>query len=196
MAYTTEAKVENLFGIDISGGGSAAMTDIIAAVKAWIDSYCGKTFEAASATKYYDGNGMKNLLIDAFIGSPTVSIISLDGNEENALTEGRDDDYITSPYNETEKNELILTGFGKYCHFPKGIQRVKVVASFGASSSVPADIQLVATKLAGQMFQDPNEGILNSVRLGDYSASFATLDEKAHALGIFNTLDLYRDIEI
>lgn len=196
MAYTTEAKVENLLGITISGGGSSAMTDIIAAVKAWIDRYCGKTFEAASETRYYDGNGMQCMVIDSFVGTPTVTILTESGAEENTLTLGRDDDFITGPYNSTEKFELILTGLGKYGSWPHRLQAVKVTGSFGASTTVPADVQLAATRLAGQIYKDGTEGVKTSIRLGDYAATYAAVDEVAHSLGINNTLDQYRDINI
>jgi hypothetical protein len=171
------------------------MVDIIAAVKAWIDRYTGKTFEAVSETRYYDSKGGTDILIDAFVGSPTVVILSENGSVASTLTEGSGSDYLTLPFNSTEKNIIRLTGLGSYSRFPSG-RRLKVTANFGFSTTVPADVQLAATKLAASLLQDGNQGIITSVRLGDYSATYATLDEKAEALGITNTLDLYRDIDV
>lgn len=199
MAYTTQAKIENLYKITISGGGVSAIADIIAAVKIFIDRYCGKTFEAVSETRYYDGNGKAMMIVDAFIGSPTVSVLKSDGTVDQLLTEGKANDYITGPYNFTEKNQIILTGWGWYRHFPKRLQALKIVGNFGGSTNVPADIQLVATKLAGSIFNSNaagGTGALTSIQLGDYKASYGAIDEQAEALGVYSTLDSYRDIDI
>lgn len=196
MAYTTQTKVEQMHGLTLSAAGAAAVADIILAVKSFIDRYCGKTFEGASETRYYDGNGKRQILVDSFTGSPTVTILNTDGTADRTLTEGHSSDYVTEPYNSTEKNMITLTGNGWYGDFPKGVQRVKIVATFGASASVPADIQFAATKLVGLLYQDMNEGVLTSIRLGDYSATFAAIDEKKDTMGITAILDQYRDIDI
>ncbi len=196
MAYTTPTKVEQMFGLTLSGASLAAVNDIILAVKAFIDRYCGKTFESASEVRYYDGNGKHCILVDSFTGTPTVLVLNSDGSTDRTLTEGQGNDFITAPYNSTEKNEIVLTGYGWFTAFPNGKHRIKVTANFGVSASVPADIQFAATKLAGQMYQDANEGVITSIRLGDYSATFAAIDEKKDAMGITTILDSYRDIDI
>lgn len=198
MAYTTQAKIENLFGITISGGGISAITDIIAGVKAFIDRYCGKTFEAVSETRYYDGNGKSCIIIDSFVGSPTVTILNSDGTVDRVLTEGQANDYIIAPYNSTEKVQLLMTGFGWYGSFPGPLHRLKVVATFGFSATVPNDIQYIATKLAGDIYNKSltQTGLLKSVTLGDYSASYDNINTLASSLAVFDVLDLYRDIDV
>lgn len=202
MAYTTETKVENMFGLTITGAGSTALAVIISAVQAYIDRYCGKSFEAASATRYYDlKQGEKDVLIDAFVGSPTeVKVLDSTGDTISTLTEGQANDYIIAPYNNTEKNRLILTGNGSWFTFPAGVHRLKVTASFGASTTVPADIELAATQLAGNIYNDnlsAGDGALTSIRLGDYAATYSSdISTKASVLGVNEILDAYRDIDI
>lgn len=199
MSYTNKTKVEQLMGIAIPAADNTAISDFIAAVTAWIDRYCGKSFEDASATKYYDGNGQQQLNIDSFIGSPTVTLLNIDGTTDRVLTEGQSDDYITYPYNDTEKYALVLTGCAWYSAWPKGRKRIKVVANFGAADTVPADIEMAATKLVANLYREREQkgsGAIQSVSLGDYSASFGTIDEAAQAMGVYNILDLHRDVEV
>lgn len=193
MAYTTKAKVDALYGTDIP---SATFTSLLASVKAFIDKYTGKTFEAASATKYYDGNGKDELIIDALIGSPTsVKILDADGTVYDTLTEGQANDYVMLPLNSTEKNTIRLTGNGSYGRFQKREYLVEVVASFGGSTAVPADIELAATQMIGELFSG-NQGDIKSESLGDYSVSYWDLGSAASKIGATNILDLYRDIDI
>lgn len=185
-----------MFGISITGGGVAAIADIILAVKAWIDRYVGKTFEAVSETRYYDGNGSHSIIIDSFVGTATILVLNSDGTTDRTLTVGQGNDYVIAPYNSTEKSQIVLTGYGWFTAFPSGAHRIAVTATFGQSLTVPADVQFAATKLAGQMYQDTNEGVITSIRLGDYSATFANFDESSSSMGIKAILDAYKDIDI
>lgn len=195
MAYTTKAKVDALNGGSMD---NTLFTTLLASVKAYIDRYCGKTFETASATKIYDGNGLSELIVDSFVGSPTsVKILNTDATVYLTMTEGQANDYITLPLNATEKNVIRLTGNGSYGRFPKREYLVEVVASFGASTSVPADIELAATKLIIYIESGSSgAGKIKSESLGDYSITYADIDEAANQLGVVSILDSYRDIDI
>lgn len=185
--------------MDALFGGAMNQTlfdNIYAAVKAYIDRYCGKTFEGASTDKYYDGNGKDYLNIDAFYGSPTVLILGINGTTEATLTEGQASDFVTAPYNSSEKNQLILSANGRYTCFPYRLRAVKVTATFGFSSSAPDDIQLAATQLVGTIATNPETMAKTQESLGDYSVSFSAVDESAKTMGINDILDSYRDIDL
>lgn len=198
MAYTTKAKVENMLGITIPAGLNQTITDFITGVKIWIDLYCGKTFEGTSETRYYDGNGKTEILIDSFVSISELAILNSDGTTYDVLTEGQADDFVTTPYNRTEKNGIQLTGNGFWGTFSSRKRLLKVTGVFGYSTTCPMDVEIVATKLVGQLYKlrEQGEGNLSSVRLGDYQAAFQTIDEKAKALGVYNILDNHRDIDI
>lgn len=197
MAYTSKGIIQRYLTTDIHSSFDSQISDWITAVTNWINNYTGKTFETASADKYYDGNGLKFLPVDTFVGSPTVTILNIDGTTDVVLTEGHANDYVTYPLNETAKDEIHLTANARYTTFPKGIRRIKITADFGYASSVPKDIELVATKLVAEIIREGLKGgKLDRVQLGDYEAQFKDIDEKADALGIYNILDMYRDIII
>lgn len=214
MAYTTRDKVEKYLNTDLSSV-SGAVTDWIAWITAWINKYCGRTFETASADKYYDGNGKDRILVDSFVGVPTtVAILNSDGTVRFTLTEGADNDYVAYPLNSTEKNEIVLMPNSPIRAFSRAFfedilddtdindpgfteRRVlKVTAAFGASTSVPADIEMIATKLVGQIAQKRLKGAEGSVlgeALGDYSIRYGEIDENADALGVYQVLDQWRE---
>lgn len=193
MAYTTKAKVDALDGGNIN---ATLFASLLASVTAFINRYVGKSFEAASATKYYDGNDRKCLLVDSFVGSPTVTILNIDGTDDRILTEGHSSDYLTAPYNSTEKSSLELTGNGWYGSWPKGQHRVKVVATFGQSSSVPSDVEYAATKLISDLAKVGAGTKAKSETLGDYSITYDDIANSEEVSGVLSILDSYRDIDI
>jgi len=198
MAYTTEGNIEKYLGVDISGL-SAFITTVIAGVQKWIDNYTGKTFEAAAeTTKYYDGDGSSDIIIDSFTGTPSeVSILEVDGDTRDTLEEGHGNDYLAYPLNETEKQRLVLTDNSSAGSFPKRIRSIKVTAYFQVDTSVPADVELCATMLAAKIIEKPLKGgPIKSQKVADLSFTFKEIDEVADPLGIYNILDHYRDIEI
>ena len=197
MAYTDKGRIQKFLNVDIVSSYDTQVDEWIAAVKAWIDQYCGKTFESASADRFYDGNGRRSIMIDDFTGSPTVVILDVDGTVAFNLTEGHSDDYLIYPLNFTAKNELRLVSGSTIGVFPNRSRSVQVTANFGHSVAVPTPVQLVATKLVAEIIKEGLKGgKLSKVQLGDYEASFQKVDESADALGIYQILDMYRDIEL
>lgn len=198
MAYTNEGDIEKYLGVDISGL-SAFITTVIAGVTKWIDNYTGKSFEAdAEETRYFDGDGSREIIIDSFTGTPSeVKILEVDGDVRNTLDEGHGNDYLAYPLNETEKQRLVLTSNASVGNFPNRIRSVQVKAYFRVATSVPEDITLAATMLAAKIIEKSLKGgPIKSQKVGDLSFTYNNIDEVAEPLGIYNILDQYRDIEI
>lgn len=195
MAYTTQAKVEAYANIDLSSV-SSQVTFWISAVKAYIDKYVGKTFEASSETRYYDGNGEACIMVDPFVGSPTVTILNQDGTDFRTLTEGADEDYILYPLNKTEKYEIRLSLGNSIGSFPCFQRAVKVTATFGEATTVPDDISLVATMMVAEIARARTGGEAQSESLGDYSITYVDVSKSANLVGANVILDTHRDVII
>lgn len=195
---TTEAKVEAYLGIDISSSHSAAVSNFILQVTAWIEKYVGKKFiSGVAAQRYFDGNGKESMLVDSFVAGSITSLQILDsnGNVTNTLTEGVSGDFMCYPLNKTEQNMIRLIRNVKT--FPCGAVRLRVTAKWGVAEECPADVELVATKLVSSIIEKAlSGGKLESQSLGDHDVSFAAIDETAEALGVYQTLDMYREIPI
>ena len=79
--------------------------------------------------------------------------------------------------------------------FTKGNRRVKIVGNWGYKSSIPADVELIATKLVASIVQKGLKGgEIKSEKLGDYSVAY--IDEKAEELGASVILDKYVIYEV
>lgn len=217
MSYTTRSKVEQYLNADLSAVDSW-VTELISAAKIIIDRYTGKTFESASETRYFDGNGKDRLLIDPFHGTPTeVSLLNYDGTTDTTLAEGAANDYVAYPLNSTEKNELVMTPNSRRQLFSRAFDNilddtdsiadasvrrlVKVTATFGNAASAPADIVVAATKIVAKWAEKRLKGgTPASESLGDYSISFQTMPasqiEGDLDADVKQVLDGYRDVEV
>ena len=198
MSYTSRTKIENLLMIDISASFESQINLWISAVERYINNYTGRKdgFDASdvATVKYFDGNGKREIEIDDCVEVTAVEIIEADGGDvEWTLVAGMEADYITEPYNNLPIYKLLLRPSSQIGAFYSGHKRIKVTAKWGQSSSVPADIEMVATMIVGTIIQKGQQGgIIQSESLGDYSVTFANLDESVNMLGIKKILDTYK----
>ncbi len=198
MSYTTESKIENFLMMDIDPSMSSQISDWISAVENYINKYTNRKdgFESATVAtiKYFDGNGKIEIDIDSCTEVTSVEVLELTtGAVEWTLVAGMSSDYITYPYNELPIYRLILRPTAQIGAWYKGDKRIKVTAKWGVASSVPKDIELVATKLVASIIEKgANGGSIRSESLGDYSVTFQDLEESAKGMGVNNILDNYR----
>lgn len=195
MAYTTEGDLENLLLQDIDSSYSSWITAVIAAVEAYIDQYCGTTFaDSGSSTKYYDGTGTDEIVVDEYQSITSVDVLDETGNVEQSLT--ADTDFWSYPLNDGVKNRLKLSQSGKLSNFPNRPRALKIVATWGRLA-VPGPIRMAAAKLAAKVI---NEGLrggqVKSENLGSYSITYKDIDEKAGAMEIYNILNMYRNLSL
>ena len=189
--------MENYLGKSLSAGQSASISSWITAVQRYIDNYTHCKFEqVVGETRYFDGNGLTELVLDEFISLTSVTVLEVDGTTLQTLTEGDDQDFITYPYNETTKFRIILQPSSAIGYFPSRRKSVKIVGTWNNSTAVPADIELVANMLLADMISDAgsNGKEIASESLGGYSISYnnnASIDETAARLGIKQLLDQY-----
>ena len=196
MSITTKAKIENYLMTNINDNFNTQITEWIDSVTKYIENYTGRVFEAdTDTTKYYDGKEQEELLIDDTYAVTSVQILDDSGDVEKTLEEGLGNDYVLYPANTTQKNSIKLLSTACYAVFPKGNQNIKIVAKFGMASTVPADIELVATKLVSAIIQKGlRGGEIKAEKLGDYSVSF--IEEQAEEMGVKSILDAYIIYEI
>lgn len=190
--YTTEAKIENYLQITIDDSISAYVSDWINWVSKYIDRYTGTTFETSSQTYYYDVRGMQSrLFIDDCTAITSLQLLDEDGNVEDTLTENSD--FWLYPLNKTTKNEIRLDPYGKYAVFPyTGSKKVKVTATFGVENTVPADIEMVATQMVGDLIRQNSSEAKGkkSETLGEYSVTYENISK--YSIPYASILDLYR----
>jgi len=197
MAYTTETKVENYLMVDIDPTMSSQISDWISAVERYINDYTERKhgFEATAATtRYFDGNGLREINVDEFVSLTSVEILESNGSDvEWTLTSGWDNDYIAYPYNEVPQYRLVLTANSQVGAWFSGAKRIKITAVWGYSSTVPKDIELAATMLVASIVEKGlRGGTVQSESLGDYSISYGSVDATAEVMGVKKILDKYK----
>ena len=189
--YTNKSKIEKFLMIDIDDNLNTQIAEWIASVTKYIENYTGRVFEATvDSTKYYDGNRQKELMIDDTYEITSIQILDDSGDVDKTLEEGLGNDYVAYPANTTQKNSIKLLVTGCYLIFPRGNQNIKITAKFGMASTVPSDIELIATKLVATIVQKGLKGgEIKSEKLGDYSVTF--IEEQAEEMGVKSILDTY-----
>ncbi len=200
MSYTTKGKAQDYMAVDIDNSLNSSVDDFITGIENWIERYCGKAFEIDSATeRFFDGNGLRSIVIDPFVDTSitAIVIINSEGNTVNTLTEGQGNDFIAYPLNDTEKTELVLISGSTISRFPSRSRAIKITAKWGHSVTVPKQIELVATKLLVSILSKGIDGgKLSKAKLGELDLTYEKIDEEAEALGIYNILDMYRDLSV
>ena len=190
MAYTTEAKIEQYLQVNIDDSIAAFVVDWINWVSKYIDNYTGTTFEAAATTKYYDTTGESRIFIDDLLSVTEVSTLDEDGDVENTLTENSD--FWLYPLNKTNKDEIRLDPYGRQPRFFTGSKRLKVTGSFGVATTVPPDIEMIATQMVGDIIKQSSgeAGTKKAETLGEYSITYG--DVASYLIPYMKILDLYR----
>ncbi len=173
--YTTKSKIENYLQIEIDDSLDTSVDTWIGWIKRYIDNYTGTTFETGTVddTKYYDILVNANYaFIDDCTTVTSASILDAEGNSIEDLSEN--DDYWLYPLNRSYKNELRLNPKGNIGAFPAGSRRLKVVGKFGVGSSVPEDIEMVATQMVADIISGMSDEAKNkkSETLGEYAVTF------------------------
>lgn len=119
---------------------------LVTQAKTFIDNYCDRAFDATAATRYFDGSASP-LFIDDLASISGVSDgiwLDEDGDAtyESAMAAT---DYIFYPLNTTPKTHIKISTDSDYGGFASGIRKgVKIVATWGYASTVPAPIRLAA----------------------------------------------------
>ena len=172
MAYTDEIQVELILQRELTTREKASLSIIVPTIEKWLDKRLNSTFnEAVETTRYYDGGGSV-INIDPCTAISSIASIDDSGTDSYTYTVGTE--YIAEPQNETVKTEIRRRNGS----FPYGIQRIAVTAIFSEyDEGVPADIRMIATKLAASLLMAgklTSQGGVKSESLEGHSITYET----------------------
>ena len=125
-----------------------------------IDKFCkrdeGAFYADTDETRYFDGSGTDELLIDELAAAPTSLSVAEDGIN---YTDWTTEDYILWPYNRTPYTRILVDMMnGAKSIFPKFPRAVKIVGKFGYSVAVPDDIKQAAIIMTVRYFKRGQQG--------------------------------------
>lgn len=196
MAYCTKTDVENYLQVGIDSSLDTQITAWISAVENYINRYTDRNFEASTMIKKYDGKGRNYLNVDDLLSISSVWFVSNDSTADGGSQQISTSSiylYQNSDPNKTPYNKLQLAPTSTRLVFPYGHQNIYVHGSFGYSSSVPAEIKVVATKLVASLVNvGKNDGVAQYSE-ADLSISYISFERLINMdLGVKEILDWYK----
>lgn len=171
MAYTNASLVGNQLKRTLTTDELALLPLLIAGITNWINLKTSSSFDVASGATSRKFLGGKQF-IDI---SPCTGVTSVQFADPYGVIQYtyQPFEYVLHPLNSTVKNQLELRGYSEFTEqdapngkFPAGADVVIVTANFSEydtnnlGAGVPADIQMVATRLAAALL---NDNMINGV---------------------------------
>jgi len=185
--YTTKEAVENWLLKDIDDAFDTQLTEWIVAMSRFADDLTKRDLMRDEEETYkYDGDGTSLLLIK---DCHDITSVTVDGTTVTPL------EY---PANKPYTSRIVLQNGLK---FTKGNQNVLVTAKHGVYDSLddlPANIKHAVTVLVGGICNTQILGIKKGAteKIGEYSITYATEEQRADYKNALSALSSYRRIAL
>lgn len=170
MSLTVIADVKQQLGLENDSTKDAFLANLILRAQKLLEKYCGRKFDSATYTEFYDGDGTDELLLNQY---PIVSVTSLHddlGRTFDSLTLISTSDYVI--YKERGKIKLTSSEPSQSGRvFARGAQNVKVIYVAGYDP-VPEDLQDAALQQIEHMFNRAKTGGFTSRSMGGISETY------------------------
>lgn len=153
---------------NISGTGRDDLIDeLIPIVSGWIDAFCHRTFEAVTATHYYDWSGATRL----WFRDDLYSLTTLTNGDGATLTAGTD--FYLKPYGGPPYSYLdILPSGSALTYETTPMKALAVAGQWGYSAAAPDVIKLATAQWVGWLLSTAATAGVQSMSMAGYSVSF------------------------
>lgn len=195
MIYTTEPEVERVLQRELTEDEIAMLDKVILAAGSAINAYTGRRWlsigeTAEDETRYFDGNGDRELFIDDFMSITSIIFTDSLGKILNTLITS---DYLCYPLNTSWKNSVFL----RNSRFPRGYGNVVITGKF-YTGEPPSEVRIAAAHLVGQMLVGGmNLTDFKKEAIEGYSYEILTGSERsAQEKSVYDRLDFWKKIEI
>lgn len=180
-AYTTKIAVQNYLQQQIDANFGTQLTAYIAAMSEYCDQLAGyPIYRDEETTRLYDGCGGDTQLIDPV----------------HTITEVKVGDEVTTalkvPYNSDTKTGLKLAAN----RFPSGPANVSVTGIHSLKKELPAQVTHACTIFVAILLNQVKDqrGDVKSEKIGDYSVSFMTEQERIDYNQAVEIIKAYRPV--
>lgn len=171
MAITTVAACKAFRSIDTSNQDhDAELERLIPAVQAFLEEECGRQFEAATVTEYYDGDEWNHLLVVA--RPPINSITNIWDDTTRAFTTP-----ITSTKYDIKDDKAGIVRLLDGLTFSSGQRNIKITYN-GGYTSIPLDLQQAAIEMVWAAREKGAHNLIGvrNRSIGDGNVQFVNLD--------------------
>ena len=170
------------------------LTNLLEAASDLVDNYCDQSFTSASATEYYDGNGLKWIIVDRAPITAITSLTITDDNDTDHTIATTDLSYDGS----TGKVQFKPTVSSAYDYFLPGFQNVTIVYTAGYTT-IPEAIQEATVQIArnlyaqGSTYKNP---AFSAARMGEHNYTRISSQEEIMTPIVTTLLAKYRRIPL
>lgn len=155
MSYLSLSDLKVYLGIATAETGDDALLTLLAtAAQRQIDAWCGRVFEAVTATRYYPEAAVAGTALR--LDSELLSVTTLTNGDGTAITSGG---YVLLPRNLPPYWEIRLKS--AQWSFLGDDSEISVAGTWGWSATAPADIQQACRRLAGYMYRQKDSQVFD-----------------------------------
>lgn len=177
--YATLAEAKGRLGIPTADTADDTVIEaVVEAASRAIDSETGRQFYATTATRYFTAEDVELLFVDDLLS--VTSLETLSANSAGTRTYGytwATTDYDLEPANSSPYTRILTNPEGRYT-FPTDSRGVKIVGSWGYSSTAPDAINEACLLMAARLFKrkDAPFGVLSTPDFGVASVPAVDVD--------------------
>lgn len=193
MALCTLEEVKNHFGFGDDAGDEEQIDRLITAAQGLFERYCGRVFDEATFTEYWNGDGTDLLFIKNY---PIISIASI---HDDSGDHSYGDDTLIDPTGYAIINDNHVQLYSTV--FNKSVNNVQIIYVAGYSDTTPGDHVPIPDELTqaciaqvGWMFKQGkgHQYGISTKTLDDGSIGF--IETSALLPSVRETLRLYRRV--
>ncbi len=134
-AYANVAQLKARLDLADDATEDALLCALLEAVSRQVDGYCGRIFYVETATLLFDGDGAKELWLQDEVRIRdllSVTTLKFDDDQDGDFDETlASTDYLLRPSNAGRYSYVLIHPEGDYGAFPKGLETVQIVGSWG-----------------------------------------------------------------
>lgn len=146
MAYISVESLKTHLGIT-NASDDAWLATLISAAQVAIDRVCGRSFEAATATRTYGREAVEGGMLR--LDHDLLTVTTLTNGDGSAIGSS---DYVLWPRNLTPKWAIRLDSTQSWS-FTDLDSVISVTGEWGYSTTAPADIEQICREVAAQMYR-------------------------------------------
>ena len=185
MSYASTVQVKEYLGITSTVVDDNLLNDLITRAEGLINAYTGRSFESATATKYF-GEGDTDGQDLVFYGDDLLTVTKLTNGDAVEIASAN---YRLFPRNDSPKWMLKLDD-GYSWDFSNGDSEISVAGTWGYSATPPLDIQHACVRLTAFLYRqkDTSADIDRPMVTGDG----VTIMPSALPVDVTRILDRYK----
>lgn len=152
MGYANLADLKDYLGIsDSTTTDDMLLSNLIRRASAAIDTYCGRKFEATTATRHYEADAVDGCYL--YLDDDLLSVTTLTNGDSDATTIASTEYWLWPRNDGPPYNAIRLEANSDYSWEVDTDYMISVEGEWGWSKSAPADVAHACVRLSAYYYQ-------------------------------------------